>query len=241
MAFSDNNFRNMISAATATALAELITLPICTIKTNYQNVVNPNQKISMKVVIMDIYNRDGIRSFYKASYPAILGQMFSTTSKYVLYKYLDTNKDYPIKNKFLNGMTAGILSSLITHPLDVIRVHLQMGKNIPKVSISNFYLGYSKTLFKITVSSSLFFPLYEIVKSEISNPIFSATVSGIIATICMHPIDYLKTRQMTGLKIYNGLNPLNYYRGLTLNLLRIVPHFAITMSLIEYFNSYFLQ
>jgi len=50
----------------------------------------------------------------------------------------------------------------------------------------------------------------------------------------MHPVDYLKTRHMAGLNLYSGWNPLIYYRGLSINLMRIVPHFMITMGVIEW-------
>ena len=234
-AAGESNFKNMWCAASATAIAEFMTLPICTVKTNFQNTENMNQRKPIPQVVSEIYRRGGIRTFYKASFPAIFGQMFSTTSKYVLYRYFENNRDYPIRNKFINGMTAGLISSLATHPMDVARVYLQMGQSFPK-AFAHYYRGYSKTILKIAISSSLFFPLYDTFKKRIENPTLSATASGVVATICMHPVDYLKTRHMAGLRLYDGYNPMTYYRGLTLNLLRIVPHFAITMSLIDYFG-----
>ena len=235
----DNSLKNMCSAALGTGVAEIMTLPICTIKTNYQNTENMLSNKTIPQVIVDIYKRNGLSAFYKASLPAIFGQMFSTTSKYVLYRYLVNNPEYPIKNRFINGMTAGIISSLATHPMDVARVHLQMGHNLPKV-IQTYYRGYSKTLIKIAVSSSLFFPLYDTFRDKFDNQLLSALASGTVATICMHPVDYLKTRHMAGLKLYQGYNPITYYRGLTLNLMRIVPHFVITMTLIDYFSKFAL-
>jgi len=229
----NNNRNNIIFSSVGTAIAEFTTLPICTIKTNYQN-TNSTSIIS---TTKDIYNRSRISGFYAASFPAIAGQMFSTASKYTIYRYLDTNTNYPIKNKFFNGMTAGIISSLVTHPLDVIKIHIQMSipfrNEIRKYGFGIFYRGYSKTFVKIGISSSLFFPLYDYFKEKITNPVFSAALSAGVTTVCMHPIDYLKTRHMAGLKLYNGLNPLNYYKGLTINLMRIVPHFIITMNIIE--------
>lgn len=226
----ENTYRNIIYSSSATAIAEFITLPICTIKTNFQNIQDMKINPSIINVSKDIYKRGGFSAFYSASYPAIGGQIFSTTSKYTLYRYFDTNPDYPIKNKFLNGMTAGIISSLFTHPMDVIKVHLQMGN---KFRMEKLYRGYSKTFAKIALSSSIFFPLYDTIKAKINNPYLSASCSGIVACILMHPIDYLKTRHMAGLNLYEGWNPLIYYRGLSINLLRIVPHFVITMGVIE--------
>lgn len=226
----ENPYKNIFYSSTATTIAEFSTLPICTIKTNFQNIQDMSLKPSIVSVTKDIYKRGGIRPFYAASYPAIGGQIFSTTSKYTLYRYFSTNPEYPIKNRFLNGLTAGILSSIITHPLDVIKVHLQMSKKFNGF----LYQGYSKTFTKIAISSSIFFPLYDTIKDQIHNPFFSAGCSSIVACIFMHPVDYLKTRHMAGLNLYSGWNPLIYYRGLSINLMRIVPHFMITMGVIEW-------
>lgn len=233
MTINNSSTKNVINSSIATAFAEFATLPVCTIKTNYQN----TGSISIITTTKDIYNRSRIRGFYTASLPAIGGQIFSTASKYTIYRYLDTSADYPIKNKFLNGMTAGIISSFATHPLDVLKIHLQMATpfkdEIDKHGLRLFYRGYSKTFVKIAISSSLLFPLYDYFKQEVSNPVFSAGLSASVATVCIHPVDYLKTRHMAGLKLYNGLNPFNYYKGLTLSLLRVIPHFIVTMSIIE--------
>lgn len=229
---TESIYKNMFYSSTATAIAEFATLPICTIKTNFQNIHDMKQKPSIINVTKTIYNRGGIKAFYAASYPAITGQIFSTTSKYTLYRYFESLPDYPIKNKFLNGMTAGLISSIFTHPLDVIKVHRQM--NYPLNSFNILYRGYSKTFIKIGISSSIFFPLYDTVNNYINNPFLASSTSGIIACIIMHPIDYLKTRHMSGLQLYQGYNPITYYRGLSINLLRIVPHFIITMGVIEY-------
>jgi hypothetical protein len=235
----DNNnnnkiFRNIVYSSLATSIAELATLPICTIKTNYQN-THSNSIIN---TAKSIYSRGGIKPFYAASVPAIFGQVFSTTSKYTIYRYLDSNPNYPIKNKFMNGMTAGLISSLFTHPLDVTKVHLQMCepliKQVRQSGPMIFYRGYSKTFAKIAISSSLFFPLYDYFQQKIESPILSSGVSAIVATVCMQPVDYLKTRHIAGLPLYNGWHLTTYYKGISLNLMRIVPHFMITMSLIEW-------
>lgn len=52
----------LISSSLATAIAELATLPICLVKTNYQNT---NQNIPW--IIKQIYSREGITGFYRAS------------------------------------------------------------------------------------------------------------------------------------------------------------------------------
>lgn len=228
------SLNNFYSSLIGTGIAEIITLPICTLKTNFQN----SNHQSIKELTKKIYLKHGIKAFYNASFPAIAGQMISTSTKYTIYKYLTSNEKNPIKNRFVNGMIGGITSSLMTHPLDVIKVHLQMNYNftseLKKEGFKLFYRGYSKTFTKIAISSSCFFPIYDTIFDKIPNPLISSTVSGFISAIIMHPVDYLKTRHMSGKPLYQGYNPLVYYKGLTLNLLRIVPHFIITMTIIEY-------
>ena len=231
---TENPLKNLYASLIGTALAEIITLPICTLKTNYQN----SYQTSIQKLTKELYKKNGIKIFYNASFPAIFGQMISTSCKYTIYKFLTTNKKNPIKNKFLNGMIGGIISSTLTHPLDVIKVHMQMKYNflseLKKEGIKLFYRGYSKTFTKIAISSACFFPIYDIINEKIKNPIVASTTSGFISAVIMHPVDYLKTRHMSGKPLYQGVNPLQYYRGLSLNLLRIVPHFIITMTTIEY-------
>jgi hypothetical protein len=227
-------YYNIINSSIATGIAEIITLPICTVKTNYQNSMPSN--LSILQTIQTMYKNNGLKIFYSASFPAISSQIISTSSKFVIYKYLDTN-NIITHNKWANGFISGILSSLITHPIDVFKIHWQMKKNvfceISKYNLSILYRGYSKSFIKSSISCSIFFPLYDTLQRYIENKILNSVISSTIATVIIHPIDYLKTRHIAGLSLYNGLNPINYYRGLTLNMFRIVPHFVITMYCIE--------
>lgn len=239
---STTTYEVMIHSAVATGIAEVITLPICTIKTNYQ-VSNAQQQLSIVGTASQIYRTGGVAAFYRASLPAIGGQMFSTSSKWTLYQYLQ--KRYPAttetknQTRIVHGLVSGVITTLFTHPIDFTRVHLQMGKSIPSMRYA--FRGYSKTLSKIAVGSCCFFPLNDYFKdvlqshNELSSnqqAIGASALSAFASTLLMHPIDYLKTRHIAGEK----LHVLQCYRGLTLNLLRIVPHFTITMSCIDYFT-----
>lgn len=227
-------YKNFICSSASTALAEILTLPTCTIKTNYQTSSNA----TIREVIKMIYSWGGIKSFYSASLPSIGGQILSTSSKYTIYRYLDSNDEYPIKNKMINGMTSGVLSTLMTHPVDCVKIHWQENNKVwpllKSEGIKKLYQGYSKSFSKVIVSSSLFYLLYDTIKNKISNPIISSGISAIISTFIMHPLDYLKVRHISGKTLYTGWNPINYYKGLSINMLRIVPHFIITMTSIEY-------
>lgn len=230
--------KNILFSALGVSLAEIATIPICTTKTCYQN-TNSN---SITNTIKIMYNNGGLKSFYRASYPAIGSQVFSTTSKYFLYKYLE-NTNYPYSNKFLNGLISGLSVSLVTHPIDFIKIHWQMNTSIIKTfkekGYGSIYNGYSKNLLKTTIGSLLFFPLNDTFKEYFHNPILASACSAIISTTLCHPADYMKTRQIYGLPWFQGYNPKQYFKGLSINLIRIVPHFVIVMTTIEYLNNYY--
>ena len=221
----------MINSAAATGVAELATLPICIVKTNYQN-----SKGTMREVIARLYEQGGIRAFYRASAPAIFSQIISTSTKYTFYRKLES---IPwMTNKIVNGLIGGILSSLITHPIDFVKIHWQMRAGpatldvISREGFRVIYRGYSKSFAKVCVSSAMFYPLYDYVHGYTNNAALSAFASAVISTVAMQPIDYLKTRHIYGKKIYH-VDPRIYFRGLRVYLARVVPHFMITMTIID--------
>lgn len=214
--------KNIYASAIATGIAEIATLPICTVKTNYQT-----QSNSITGVVSNIYSTRGIKGFYNSSLWAVSSQIVSTTTKYTFYRKLETH----VPNKFLAGTLSGAMSSLLTHPLDVLKMHYQTNTPFtPKFSI--FYRGYTKTLSKAAIGSTFFYPIYDTF-NKYTSPMIASMLSAIISTTLLHPIDYMKTRRVLDKKIdFKSL-----YKGLSLNLFRVVPHFTITMTLISYIEN----
>lgn len=229
--------KNLFNSAIATGIAEFVTLPACTIKTNYQN----TNSLSITKTTKEIYGKYGVRGFYSASFPAISSQIISTSSKYVFYRYLE-DQQFQYSNKVLNGIASGVTSSLITHPIDVIKIHWQMNDPLaPKLKengIKLMYRGYSKTFSKVCLASSLFLPIFDYCKQITDSAFLASACSAVISTSVMHPVDFLKTRHVYGKQLFIGWNPLLYYKGISINLLRIVPHFVIVMTTIEYLNKF---
>lgn len=237
--------RNIVTCSIATAVAEIATLPICALKTNFQTQNHPGKHfhknavhISITQSSIDIYKSRGIKGFYSASIPAVLSQVFSTAGKYTIYRW-GTSNGLPT---IVSSIGAGLVISVVTHPLDFMRIALQRNdlrqfKNFSNFNPKTLYRGYSKSLVKTIVGSSLFFPIYDFTKSNIDSPVIASMTSAAISTILIHPFDYVKTRNVAGLSWYQGLNPAKYFRGCSLNLLRIVPHFVIVMSLTEYLKT----
>ena len=231
------SIQRLYSSAVATVIAELATMPICTIKTNYQ-IQHPSATKPIRTVVKSLYQTHGIGGFYASSLPAVASQVLSTTSKYTFYRWLDTHPTNPIQNKFANGLMAGVASSLMTHPFDFFKLHIQA--DIPSVPLLRehgvrvLYRGYTKTLWKVCFSSTFFFPLYDYFYAKTGKPTVSASMSAFLTTLLFHPVDYLKTRHVIGMPLFMGYNLLSYYKGVSLNLARIVPHFTLTMYIIDF-------
>lgn len=225
-------YKNML----ATSIAEIITLPICTIKTNHQVWNNK----SMKDTVMQIYKQSGMKGFYQASIPAVISQVLSTTSKYTFYRYFtnlrNTKKD-DLFNNSINGVIGGITGSLISHPVDVWKNYKQRNESyveaIKKYRYKILYQGYSQSILKNVVLYSVLYPIYDYYYSKTNNNIISSIGTTITAGIFTQPVDYLKTRYMAGIKDFHIKD---LYKGYHLMIFRNIPHFLITMTLINEFN-----
>jgi len=225
-------FNNMIGST----IAEVITLPLCTIKTNHQVY---NHK-TIKETMRNIIQTSGYKGFYQASFPAILSQVLSTTTKYSFYRYFTIRRETPkhdILQNSLNGLLGGLCGSIITHPVDVWKNYRQRNMDyfseIKKRNYKILYQGYSQNILKNIMLYSILFPTYDYYYSKTNNNIISSVGTTITAGIITQPVDYLKTRYIAGVYEFK-IN--NLYKGFHLMLMRNIPHFMITMSVINYLN-----
>ena len=218
-------FDKLISNTIAVIIAEIITLPICTIKTNFQT----NNHKSIYYTFNDLYNNKG---FYDAKFSAIASQTISTSSKFFFYNiiknYRNTNSN-DLLNNSINGMIGGVLGSLLSHPIDVIKI----GQQRNDFNINNLYRGFGQSIIKNIILYSSLYPIYDFYKSKYDNPFICAPLTTLTITAYLQPIDYIKINYMAGNKNIN-YTIKNLYKGTTLNLARSIPHFHITMYITEY-------
>lgn len=223
------NLDHLTRSAVATAAAELATLPICTVKTWYQNHGADAKPPSVVDSVKEIYKKSGYWGFVRASIPGTCSQVLSTSSKYFLYKAMDTGNN-ELGHKMARGLVSGWISSILTHPLDTCRVHMQKHKPVPR-NLKELYSGFSKTISKVGMGSMIYFPLFEYLHETHHMGIASSSfVTAVVGVLFTQPLDYMKTRQMFQL----NYRIRDVYRGTTLNFARVVPHFFITMTCIKW-------
>lgn len=239
---------NIIASSVGAIAAELLTIPICTLRTNYQTKIN--YEYSTLNYIKEIYKRNGIKSFYNATWASSCSQISSLTIKYTTYENIkrmrNKNKEFPINN-FVENCSISILSSwcasIFHHPFDVARIHTQRGDKIREhISkhgiIKVFKAGYGGTLIRNTLTS-IIFPLYDMYKdllkkNNINNMILAPILTSATSTILLYPLDYIRNRQMSNLEWNHGWNLTKYYRGITFGLCRNTLHFSVFCYGAEY-------
>lgn len=216
-----------INSAISTSIAEIVTQPICLIRTR---IINGNDKFLIEI-IKNLYKDQGILGFFKASPPAVATQTISTALKYSIYNKFQRDKIY---EKMFVGSCGGMFAATITNPLEVIKINIQMGIiSILNKPLNFFYQGYKKSLFKSCIGGALFFPLNDLFKDQFKNQIISSGLSAFVAVTILQPIDYLKTREMFG-KSFDYKDLKIMYTGYGLNLMRVIPHFIIVMTMADY-------
>lgn len=225
---------NLVPSLIGTLSAEIITLPICTIKTVYQN--NPTHK-SIRSTIKHIIQNTGYGGFIQASPHAILSQLISTSTKYTFYhkikEYRQTKSTDLISNS-LNGLVGGILGSFFSHPIDVWKNYSQRNEYFAWKSFKLYYQGYSASVYKNAVLYSCLFPLYDYYKTKFDNILISSVLTTITVSTIIQPFDYYKTVKMAGSNVKLDLsNICQFGRGFSLMLARSIPHFFITMAITE--------
>ncbi len=228
---------HLVSSIIGSGCAEILTLPICTIKTIYQTNTLPNKTVQQ--IISHIYSIHGFKGFFQASIPAIGSQILSTSSKYYLYHQIkelrQTDPTDLLSNSF-NGALGGVGGSLLSHPFDVWKNYLQRDQKLSKLSLSTLYSGYSGSFVKNIVLYSILFPVYDFYKLHIGSSVLAAISTTLTCSIVTQPVDYYKTVLMSGSRFTGWSNP---YKGFGLMISRAIPHFIISMGITDYVkNSY---
>lgn len=220
-------------SALSAGIAEVVTIPVCTTKTVYQtNVLHQTNSITQ--TFKKIYEKGGIKAFYKGTTPAFTAQILTASLRITFYEYLIRNQQLPF---FVAGVVSAVLVTVITHPLDVVRIVWQTSAASNTTGKLPFiYTGWTKSFYKAVIGGATFLPLRSFIKEK--NPNLTSfqinLLTAIISTTIITPIDYFKTAVIGNNKITSKDIMKNPFKGLSLNLLRVVPHFTIMMTVFDF-------
>ena len=153
-------------------------------------------------------------------------------------------------DNFYAGISAGILSTIICNPFDIIRINIQSNYKLntltfiktkyTKYGLRYFYKGLGIGLLTIPSFWGIYFPLYEYNKNKISSPI-AGYISGCISSTLTCPLWVIRQKIQTDnkfsiIKYYKNNNINIFYTGLFPTYL-INLSFCIQMPIYEYLKN----
>ncbi|KAK2646025.1 hypothetical protein Ddye_021220 [Dipteronia dyeriana] len=164
----------------------------------------------------------------------------------------------PSLRKLMSGAVAGAVSRTIVAPLETIRTHLMVGScgnstsEVFDAILKNdgwkgLFRGNLVNVIRVAPSKAIELFAYDTVKKHLTPksgeqpklPIPASSIAGAVAgvssTLCMYPLELLKTRRTIQrgsyknlldafLKIVREEGPAELYRGLTPSVIGVVPY-----------------
>ncbi|XP_013383541.1 kidney mitochondrial carrier protein 1-like [Lingula anatina] len=232
------DWRPFCYGGVASVIAECGTFPIDTTKTRLQI---QGQKIDaqhaqlkyrgMMHAVIRISSEEGLRSLYSGIAPALLRQASYGTIKIGIYhsmkRYFCADpKDESLLVNVFCGIVAGVVSSSLANPTDVLKVRMQaqghsseqLGvfqsfKDIyTKEGVKGLWRGVSCTAQRAGIVVGVELPIYDLAKylfihkygimgDTPSTHFISSSIAGLAGAIASNPVDVVKTRMMNQRKL----------------------------------------
>ncbi|CAL1378780.1 unnamed protein product [Linum trigynum] len=260
-----------MAGAVAGAAAKTVTAPLDRVKLLMQtHGVRVGQESAKKAIgfveaLAMIGKEEGIKGYWKGNLPQVIRiipysavQLFS----YEFYKKLFKGKDDELSviGRLAAGACAGMTSTFVTYPLDVLRLRLAVETGHRTMSeialimlreegVASFYYGLGPSLLGIAPYIAVNFCMFDLVKKSLpekyqnkaQSSVITAVVSAAVATLTCYPLDTVRRQmQMRGApyKTFFDAFPgiverdgfIGLYRGFLPNALKNLPNSSIRLS-----------
>lgn len=249
---SNNN--TFLKGLLAGATGAFAVYPIDVVKTHMQNQNKLVDRLYKNG--FDCWNKlwkqGGIKSFYRGSFAQLLGVGPEKAVKLFAYSYVTEKHNDELKYHLFGGLLAGTCQVFITSPYEMIKINLQMNKNINYKELLNrkkLYTGASACFLRDIPFSGIYFPTYWYLKEKHElNPFIAGTIAGAPAAFLCTPADVIKTRMQTLRQqnisspkfiptiktIYNNEGFVAFWKGAGWRVIRSSPQFGVTLLVFEY-------
>lgn len=248
----NSDWRPFIYGGLASITAEFGTFPIDTAKTRLQiQGQQLDQQFSklkyrgMTDVLVQISRKDGFWALYNGISPAVIRQATYGTIKFGTYYSL---KSFIVERTghedvFVNigcAVAAGMLSSSIANPTDVVKVRMQVVHSNSLIAccqdiytqegIRAFWRGVHATAYRAAVIAGVELPVYDFCKlnltnicgDSVANHFISSFIASLGSAIASTPIDVIRTRLMNQKQVKNETRRV--YRGSIDCMLQAIKH-----------------
>ncbi|XWS67232.1 hypothetical protein CRYUN_Cryun05aG0270000 [Craigia yunnanensis] len=259
------------AGAIAGAAAKTVTAPLDRIKLLMQtHGVRAGQESAKKAIgfieaIVLIGKDEGIKGYWKGNLPQVIRVVpYSAVQllAYETYKKLFKGKDGELSviARLAAGACAGMTSTFITYPLDVLRLRLAVEPGYRRMSevaltmvreegFASFYYGLGPSLIGIAPYIAVNFCIFDLVKRALPEKyrqktqasLLTAVVSAATATLTCYPLDTVRRQmQMRGTPYKSVLEAIpgiierdgviGLYRGFVPNALKNLPNSSIRLT-----------
>ncbi|EEF34280.1 probable envelope ADP,ATP carrier protein, chloroplastic [Ricinus communis] len=260
-----------LAGAIAGAAAKSVTAPLDRVKLLMQtHGVRAGQESAKKAIgfieaMALIGKEEGIKGFWKGNLPQVIRiipysavQLFA----YDTYKKLFTGKDgkLSVVGRLAAGACAGMTSTFVTYPLDVLRLRLAVEPGCRTMSeialnmlreegVASFYYGLGPSLIGIAPYIAVNFCVFDLVKKSLPEKyrqtaqasLLTAVASAAFATLTCYPLDTIRRQmQMRGTPYNSVLDAfpgiierdgiIGLYRGFLPNALKNLPNSSIRLT-----------
>ncbi|KAE9611046.1 putative mitochondrial carrier protein [Lupinus albus] len=260
-----------LAGAIAGAAAKTVTAPLDRIKLLMQTYgvrvgqESAKKTISLVEAVTVIGKEEGIKGYWKGNLPQVIRvipysavQLFA----YEIYKkiFRGKNGELSVVGRLAAGAFAGMTSTFITYPLDVLRLRLAVEpgcRSMSEVALSmlkeegfaSFYYGLGPSLIGIAPYIAVNFCVFDLLKKSLpekyqkrtETSLLTAVLSASLATLTCYPLDTVR-RQMqlkgtpykTVLDAISGIvardGVIGLYRGFVPNALKNLPNSSIRLT-----------
>lgn len=271
LGFVPKDLSLFIAGAVAGAAAKTVTAPLDRIKLLMQThgiratEESTQRGIGFVEAITKIGKEEGIKGYWKGNLPQVIRVIpYSAVQLFVyeFYKKLfkGKNEQLSVLGRLAAGACAGMTSTLVTYPLDVLRLRLAVDpacKTMSQVAINmmreeglgSFYRGLGPSLIGIAPYIAVNFCIFDLVKKSLPEEyrkktevsFATAIISASFATILCYPLDTIRRQmQMKGspyktvLDAFPGIiardGVIGLYRGFVPNALKNLPNSSIRLT-----------
>ncbi|XP_069692225.1 mitochondrial uncoupling protein Bmcp isoform X1 [Periplaneta americana] len=230
----DRDWQPFVYGGLASCTAEFGTFPIDTTKTRLQI---QGQKIDSKHAelkyrgmtdaLLQISKQEGVKALYSGIGPAVLRQATYGTIKFGTYYSLKGlvshgTGDEDVRVNVCCAVVAGMVSSAIANPTDVLKVRMQvLGTQSQRgivgcfqevyrqEGVAGLWRGVGPTAQRAAVIAAVELPVYDFCKhylmaslgNHISNHFISSFIASLGSAVASTPIDVIRTRLMNQKKL----------------------------------------
>ncbi|KAJ6800912.1 putative thylakoid ADP,ATP carrier protein, chloroplastic [Iris pallida] len=259
------------AGAIAGAAAKTVTAPLDRVKLLMQTQglraaeFGASRGIGFIEALVLIKEQEGIKGYWKGNLPQVIRvipysamQLFS----YELYKKLFSKRDgeLSVVGRLFAGACAGMTSTFVTYPLDVLRLRLAVEpgcRTMSQVALSmlreeglaSFYSGLGPSLIGIAPYIAVNFCIFDLVKKSLpekyqkrpETSLATALLSATLATLMCYPLDTVRRQMQMKCCPYNSFfdafpgiverdGILGLYRGFLPNALKSLPNSSIRLT-----------